>query len=1352
MKQLSLIFISAFLCFSLLVPLTQAQDAETPEELSARKAHLEKEQGQLEQRLLLAQRENKPEEVSKIEGQQKQIAQQLKEVSEEESKAVPAFPPSTPSNQVPIVVAKAGSEQEVLQASDITSWQKAWETFAEQPGRIWGKGGALFVATPPEERAQHIIEIVEKLPASFGANQSIDALSLIAQQALDMKNKNYFTPDEADHDYGQIIKALAKKLDQVIENSQFKNQEPEQVNELIITILKKIKVGPQFKNSIEIMITRKIIDYLQTAGLKEGSSNISQNFTDVISDYLGISKGLMLSEIHHHAIQNALAEIIEKITKPVDALSFEQGLNTLENIAKSEKAETLSKQMPKLSHIFVITANRLLSNELSNHSLTRDISPLTQPGQTEEQKEALYLNAYVKEVDLLNKYLIFTKKNGASKTDPEFQAAARRLSRVNDFMNEQKDLPETQANKQLFNKLNKAIFKVLDTLVDEGGIMGVLEHDTEFESKEEEQSKLFNRLSALPEDMLAGMNQEATSVLEQMSKTTDPKRLKELYDNLEAIYVNLTQPLIEEKDKSYDLKDLLIESADLANLSKLTEQIEKALGPRKEVLQKNVKRLVTIRDRFNEILPKLKESSLANITAHGKELGQQKQDLEKITEYAVPEGMVPEFQRTYGQVEAWTDIIDAAEAYKALTSASAQLSEQEKATVGQVYVTVTKAFAGIPVSLDYDQEKIFTDRLEAMKKQQEALDKLTSLVREPKATIGGKEYDLLQVAGFIKKLAYRFEKLSAQQLDDLEKSGFLIHDVREGQTYYRPSDRGLYLVSIADTLNDVERRAKQLDEYQKQHASGIEPSLQRLSPTGRPIEIAEAYRLQLLILDDQVDVLQYLYRRNILENKVEEAVSGVVNTTAINNPPPLAKIDKTELLNDISDLLSVARAELRKESVNPYFESLVESEAYIESLPQKEQAETRKAAGLTTWIMRIIGLSDPEAVFTADEATITEEVKDIYTKLKSAVNASLADLAARWKQAMIAGKETASKVAWYSAIPAAVVAFFATKITVQAGAPIIGGTLGSAIGPVGTVAGATIGSMVGGVTGDIAALFAGAGAGASLYLLYATLKPTEQDYEKLNELLFKAGYVPEYIQKDPGLWNKAVEKMKSLFSSEVTNMVRNAEKVKEGVDQKIAWATKAQEELYAQLGIEPNARATAVEAGFKQKEEALKGRLFLNRWLTKKNLTRDYRRMLKCHIEARRAQIEYNSVLVDIATKIMADVARENTGILDGIWNLIWGAKEGTQEKPTADKLIQTARDTIDVYRRQVADLIALESMIEKEAGDIGKADPFGKGNTLIDAFRDQFNSRVKDLEISYVDNVNLLLESQGKKTLSLPT
>ena len=144
--------------------------------------------------------------------------------------------------------------------------------------------------------------------------------------------------------------------------------------------------------------------------------------------------------------------------------------------------------------------------------------------------------------------------------------------------------------------------------------------------------------------------------------------------------------------------------------------------------------------------------------------------------------------------------------------------------------------------------------------------------------------------------------------------------------------------------------------------------------------------------------------------------------------------------------------------------------------------------------------------------------------------------------------------------------------------------------------------------------------------------------------------------------------------------------------------------------------------------------------------------MLKCHIEARRAQIEYNSVLVDIATKIMADVARENTGILDGIWNFIWGTKQGTEEKPTADKLIQTARDTIDVYRRQVADLIALESMIEKQAGDISKADPFGKGNTLIDAFRDQFNSRVNDLEVSYVDNVNLLLESQGKKTLSLPT
>ena len=1347
MKQLNVICVSAFLCCSLLVRLAHAQEIETPEELSARKAHLEKEQGQLEQKLLLAQRENKPEEVLKIENQKKQIAQQLKKIDEEESRAVPVVSPTTPSNQVPIVVTKAGSEQDVLQAPDIISWQKAWEAFAEQPGRLWGKGGALFAATSPGERAQNIVEIIKKLPDNFTANQSIDALSLIAQQALDMKNKNYFTPDEANRDYGRIIKALAKKLGQVIENAHYQDQSPEQVNQLLMTILKKIKADPQFERLIQTTIVTKMVEYLKTMPLQGDSANILSSFKDIIDTYLTLSKGIVLAEIHNHAIQTALAEIIEKITEPVANLSFEQGLNTLKDIAESEKAKALSKKMPQLSHIFVITANRLLSNELSNHSLTRDISPLTQPGQTEEQKEALYLNAYVKEVDLLNKYLIFTKKNGASKTDPEFQAAARRLSRINDFMNEQKDLPETQANKQLFNNLNKAIFKVLDTLVDEGGIMGVLEHDTEFESKEEEQSKLFNRLSALPEDMLAGMDQEAKNVLEQMSKTTDQKKLKELYDNLEAIYVNLTEPLIEEKDKSYSLKDLLSESADLTNLNSLTEQIEKALGPRKEVLQKNVKRLITIRDRFNEILPELTKSDLANITAHGKELGQQKQDLEQITEHAVPEGMVPEFQRTYGQVEAWTDIIDAAEAYNALTKAPAQLTEQEKETIGQVYVTVTKAFAGIPVSLDYDQEKIFTDRLEAMKKQQEALDKLTSLVREPKATIDGKEYDLLQVAGFIKKLAYHFEKLSSQQLDDLEKSGFLIHDVREGQTYYRPSDRGLYLVSIADTLNDVERRAKQLDEYQKQHASGVEPSLQMLSPTGRPIEIAEAYRLQLLILDDQVDVLQYLYRRNILENKVEEAISGVVNTTAIDNPPPLAKIDKTELLNDISDLLSV-----REESVNPYFEALIESEAYIESLPQKEQAEARKAAGLTTWVMRIIGLSDPEAVFSADEATITQEVKEIYTKLNSAVNASLADLAARWKQAMIAGKETASKVAWYSAIPAAVVAFFATKITVQAGAPIIGGTIGSAIGPVGTVAGATIGSMVGGVTGDVAALFTAAGAGASLYLLYATLKPTEQDYEKLNELLFKAGYVPEYIQKDPGLWNKAVEKMKSLFSSEVTNMVRNAEKVKEGVDQKIAWANKAQEELYAQLGLEPNARAAAVEAGFKQKEEALKGRLFLNRWLTKKNLTRDYRRMLKCHIEARRAQIEYNSVLVDIATKIMADVARENTGILDGIWNLIWGAKEGTQEKPTADKLIQTASDTIDVYRRQVADLIALEAMIEKEAEDIGKADPFGKGNTLIDAFRDQFNSRVSNLETSYVDNVNLLLESQGKKTLSLPT
>ena len=45
MKQLNVICVSAFLCCSLLVRLAHAQEIETPEELSARKAHLEKEQG-----------------------------------------------------------------------------------------------------------------------------------------------------------------------------------------------------------------------------------------------------------------------------------------------------------------------------------------------------------------------------------------------------------------------------------------------------------------------------------------------------------------------------------------------------------------------------------------------------------------------------------------------------------------------------------------------------------------------------------------------------------------------------------------------------------------------------------------------------------------------------------------------------------------------------------------------------------------------------------------------------------------------------------------------------------------------------------------------------------------------------------------------------------------------------------------------------------------------------------------------------------------------------------------------------------------------------------------------------------
>ena len=66
----------------------------------------------------------------------------------------------------PQITQKPGPiEQQVIKAQDATAWQKAWQTFAKNPG-VWGKGGELFTNVLEAQRAQKIIDIIQQIPHS----------------------------------------------------------------------------------------------------------------------------------------------------------------------------------------------------------------------------------------------------------------------------------------------------------------------------------------------------------------------------------------------------------------------------------------------------------------------------------------------------------------------------------------------------------------------------------------------------------------------------------------------------------------------------------------------------------------------------------------------------------------------------------------------------------------------------------------------------------------------------------------------------------------------------------------------------------------------------------------------------------------------------------------------------------------------------------------------------------------------------------------------------------------------------------------------------------------------------------
>lgn len=1462
---------SFFLC-----PLLKAGEA-PPEGITLERANLEKEQERLEkeqkeldQRRLLAEQQHDQSQQTSIEQQQAIITEQLQEV-EGRLAAVPELGGQTvPSKQGTgtVVVEQPVTEQQIVQAATPQEWQKEWQQFAERPGKYWGNGGSLFTDVPSEQRAQRIIDIVNQTPLSLFSQdpvEGINNLGLIADQAQFMREKNLLTPDESDHDYAQIMKAVADKMRAVVEHTSFPGAISSQINHyvdllsaihalqaghwinqvplenLIIRLVAKaisnstaqaspseildelsngatrqaleaqLDTFPQeTKNGFFQMLSNKMIDVFKEAPLESlgNAKTINQTANsllngvlpilkqeaqtavvnklieyvntidlsqdplqalDQLSDnYTTITSGLNLSGDAAQDLQVSARRAFENTINPALNLPVEASLDVLLKIAK--EGDRFLAKLPEVRAFLLAKINVTLSNELSNHLLTSAID--TEAKNAQE----LYLQAYTKEVDYLNTYLNLLK------TDPQalqsqktlLLETAQRLAHLSDFIAAQRRLKANERMLSSFNKLDSKIKnagKFISTLAKEPLANFLEKNNNEFWQAEQNQKKLLGLgvLPALPEDIFAGLNRQANDLLDQISQTTDAKTLSELYSKLEKINSDLNTPLIIAENNDYGFTELLIDQTDIKTFKDLTKQLAEKISERKIKFGQNTERLRTMRGEVESILTTLNTATLVTIGESKEALDKLSEELATMTLYGVPDEAVPSFQKVFGQVEAWRNVIATAESFKAAAQAGSTRTQAQQALTDMTFEA-----QAIPRALSYEGQTIFTNRLDLMKQQQQALDKLNELLKEPRVSVGKKDYDLIQMGEIMHNFAYRDGIFSPEIMAALVSNGYVTQEssLIDGNKViiYTAADKGLYLASIAAEQVKLERRANQLGEYRSRYEGKSEPSSVMLSLSKRPILLADAYNLNLLIYDDQVNVLEFLYRRNITPDssslefdKLMDRLNPDYKEVKLTPEQQNILSDKRALLQDISDVLAVQRTQLKEETINPYFEALVEYQAKLLDMSPGDQVLAQQVMNRTKMVTYILALSDPVAALTwntPDAPNALEEIKTLYKELGGVLTEGLRALSTRWDAAKLNWQENASTVAWYSIIPSTVAAFFATKIAVGYGSPVLGGAVGAAVGgPVGAAAGAAVGNLASGLVANVAAAFAGLATGVGLYFLSKELAPGQQALQEYNDRLVQAGYKPEEMpQRDPGFWEQTVAKMQSWISSELTNMVTQVDTLRPVVEWKENTANQARHDLYNTLGLEDNARAAEVEAAFKLKEAELDKSLFLNRWLGKRRLTNAYRFMLETRQDAIRAKIEYNQVLAQIMIKVVGKIADDKASPIrqalstiaapfGTIWSYFTGEKQ-VSEKMTPDQVSRAAQDLIAMYKGQVADLMALEKEMSNRSELINKASPFGD-NTVTEVFRDILNNRIDDLYQDYQRNVNEVLKAQGVKSLA---
>ncbi len=707
-----------------------------------------------------------------------------------------------------------------------------------------------------------------------------------------------------------LIKALSEKMIDIFKSKAFSG------TQALVQFAKQLenKVEKDLKDTAWQVIADKTSEYLRTLA---SENNPKQAVTDILWQYQLLKK-LNFPEEQREQVNKAflkhVGDLIERM--PSNAESIDALLEIVTQAKRDRDflvIEVIAERM-----------NNIILDTLENHTIMAE--SVAEKGTPEE----IYINAYKKEIGMLTSYLSVTFDTAykiSENAKAGQLAAAKRLTRLQDFMNAQEKL--AAAEKQglagwAFSKIKGVLGDAFKAFKGENTLVELINtQDPDFAKTQHIQKELFakGRLEALPEDMLARLNAEIHQTMSQVSAAKDKKEFLTLFNKLLELQKRLEEPLI--AGTRYGFKDLLIEKADEARFAKLSQklpaQMIKAFDenlskiiPGEELGSAGTERtaklaeLDAMRKRLlsdpafksasgsAELLQKIIKIVDVARSRDRADMAHLEGEVEKIIQDAVSkpleemgslkdrtESAIKELE-TLGshslglsaaatnvlydrlqEAQAWSGIIDIADSYTALRAEGSTADVAQKA-----YNELTQKVPEIVHSLDY-RNKPDTDRATFMTKQERALRKVSDLLNQK---VGS--YTMVDLGIAMDNMINALVKPKLDMIKVLEEQGY-IQEKPAGSGFFEPTLKGSSLAEITRENTDIVERSQQLKEYLDKYGKTL-PSLV-MEIAGKPIKLAEGLKLSWMILDDQLDALKQKYLES-LRDPLKDRIIDIQNS------------------------------------------------------------------------------------------------------------------------------------------------------------------------------------------------------------------------------------------------------------------------------------------------------------------------------------------------------------------------------------------------------------------------------------------------------------------------------------------